>query len=79
MKPLVYPETGEPIKVGDEVILHRTLRRNFRGKVVYVYDPSEPMNPKGENEYGFSVKLEGGREAWCGGADERISLVQRGD
>lgn len=69
MKPIKY-HTGEEVKLGDSVIIERSLSKKLlsilkfqslpkyiNGEVIYVYDPNKESPLKGENEYGITIKL----------------------
>jgi len=71
-----YPGTNEPIRVGDIVRIRRWLRRDLRGVVDYVYDPSKPSFRE-VNDPGFSVKIDEKRSIWANEPDENILLVSR--
>ena len=87
--PYSYP-TGEPILVGDQVRIRRTagsrllelLRSGglpvskWIGEITYVYDPSKPSPPWGDNDHGFSIKLPNGNELFGANTDD-IELVSR--
>ena len=77
MKALKYNGTDNLVLLGDEVIVRRAFRKQSSGVVNYVFDPSRPIIPNDENEYGFSIILTNGNEIWCGGCDPAVGLVKR--
>jgi hypothetical protein len=57
---MAYRDTGIEVKMGDHVeVKYRFLWR--KGVVNYVYDPSKPSPPWGENDIGYGIKLENGQ------------------
>jgi hypothetical protein len=77
MKAIKYID-GTPVITGDVVEIRRRLRSSLRGRVVYVYDATRPVE-RDTNDYGFAVRLEdGGRERWYGSPpDASVSLSGR--
>ena len=75
MKEIKYL-SGEVVKVGDLVEIKRLIRRPLRGEVISVYDPLKPSPPKGENDYGVSIKLEDESFFW-GIPNKETILISR--
>jgi hypothetical protein len=76
MKAIKYID-GTPVMAGDVVEIRRRLRSSLRGRVVYVYDATRPVERE-TNDYGFAVRLEGGRGRWYGSSpDASVSLSGR--
>jgi len=72
-----YQKTDRIMKKGDYIKIHRVLLKDLNGQVIHVYDPDLPILPRGENEYGFTVKLENGKHRWYSGqADDSIIFVK---
>lgn len=75
MRQITYTD-GQVVKQGDYVQVSLALFRKRHGKVVYVYDPSRPSGPNGDNDYGVSIRLDDGQELW-GVPEKNIKLVSR--
>ena len=75
MKNIKYND-GQVVRMGDSVEVHRVLRKNVKGTVVAVYDPTKPSPPRGNNDYGVSIKLEDGTVLW-GVPNEKTKLLSR--
>ena len=72
--------TGEVVQVGDIVVIKRRWpRKNQEGFVVYVFDSTKALTPRGDNEFGMAIRLLNGHEAWCGEPDDCLIFVTRGD
>jgi hypothetical protein len=52
------------VEVGDQVEVRRLFIFCLKGVVVWVYDPSKPSPPRGDNDYGISIKLKDGSYYW---------------
>lgn len=70
-------ENGEPIKIGDEVVVKRRFGRP-PGVVTHVYDPAKPSPPNSDNDYGVTVALASGEYVFTShNHDIQIILVGR--
>ncbi|MES9904942.1 MAG: hypothetical protein ABW168_19985 [Sedimenticola sp.] len=76
MKPIKYV-SGELVKVGDIVEVREYFWKKYRGCVVYVYDPEKPILPRGDNEYGISIRLDNGCELWGGDPGKEVTFLER--
>lgn len=72
-------ETGEEVRLGDRVRLRRWIRSPLEGVVDFVHDPTKPAPPKGDNDVGFSVRLNDQRGwIWFGAKiHKRLELMSR--
>lgn len=66
MIPIHYSGTDRPMKVGDKVFIKRRFLPAIKCEVSYVYDPGKDSVLKGDNEYGFTLKLPNGKYRWYG-------------
>ena len=77
MLPFRYVQDEALVKVGDRMRMKRGIRRDLIGTVVFVHDTAKPSPPNGDNEYGFTVKVED-VFYWIGGQpDESFELLDR--
>ena len=67
---------GQIVEIGDVVQIKRFIRAPLSGVVVSVYDPDKPSPPRGDNDYGCSIKLKDGTFLW-GVPNEKTILISR--
>ena len=75
-------ESGDIIKVGDNVTVtigRWIFKKQISGTICFVYDPNKPSPPRGDNDFGLSIKIANGHELWMGGVDPTLALLGRND
>lgn len=69
--------SGDEVKLDDLVQVNRSFRRPLNGTVIQVYDPTKPSVPGGDNDFGYTVRLEDGNFLFAGSKDPKVRLVAR--